>query len=344
MNVNRMLPVPRGPYRAIIMEPCDNSDLNAFQTLYFSLTFGHQNFSHCVSDKNKTIIYYKYAYDVANILDYHKFNQNVKLNLFEDQASKTIHPPLNTRNDARINLNHLNGKIIHESRLGIQARFQTFKQAALAQEELRAKFLTKFCYKSEVRIPIYDSMNYNNIPDYKKNPQNQSLDDKDMPTSTNTEFKPKLRNKVPIKKFTNCSEINHSINHSEETDDHLNTSQMDQETLHNQLLNMAEIYKALSNKCKQEFRNVFKELVNESEEIYNDDNVETANENREALTQTENYSFLANSTNLAVSKKQEPKLLRTKSSQNFVRINKFPESTDSSWETEECSINISNLF
>lgn len=261
MNPHRMFPIPRGPFRAIMLEFSNSSSWKTFQPLYYTLTFGHPNFSHSLGDKNKIVIYYKYAYDVANILESHKFHQTVLFTLFEDQASKTLHPQvlyvetsMKTRDIAKKLVHDLGGNIIHESRQGIQIKFRTFKLATVAQEELRLEFLTKFCYKTEVRIPIDENPNSNQEQCTRNGEQRIDVSFKEQ-LRTNPE-KQIAKQAYPVSDTKTPDNTQHSPG----------SSKTDQETLHSQLQQVLETYKTFSVEFKSEFKKVFKSVIDDEEE------------------------------------------------------------------------------
>lgn len=62
-------PEIRGPFRGILITFPENPDFKEFHKIYPSLTFEHPNFYCSKSDKHKYIIYYKYTYDIAILID-----------------------------------------------------------------------------------------------------------------------------------------------------------------------------------------------------------------------------------------------------------------------------------
>lgn len=158
MMSQAMLPQSRGPFRALVISFHAKTNVQEFKNLFFKLTLEHPNYSHSEGDKHKIIINYKYAYDVANLLEAHKTNSNIHINLFYDKLSRTLHPKVlyvqctNTRH-LRIVLINLGGDIIYQTSKGTQIKFKTFQEAAIAHEELREQFQTKFAYKTD--IPVF---------------------------------------------------------------------------------------------------------------------------------------------------------------------------------------------
>lgn len=151
------IPLSRGPFRAIFISFHNETKIQEFKNLFFKLTLEHPNYIHFEGDKHKIIIYYKYTYDVAYILEAHGSNKNVHIRLHFDKLSRFLHPEIlciqcvNTRH-LRIALVNLGGDIIHQTKKGTQVQFKNFKEAAIAHEELREQFSTKFAYKVEVPV------------------------------------------------------------------------------------------------------------------------------------------------------------------------------------------------
>lgn len=160
-NGQGMLPETRGPFRGVLISLYNQTSLQEFQETYLKLTLEHPNYSHSEGDKHKVIIYYKYSYDAANILEAYGSDKNFHISLYNDKLSRTLHPEVlyiectNTRH-LHIILVNLGGDIINQTRKGTQVQFKSFKKASIAHEELRTQFNTKFAYKSEV--PILPSM------------------------------------------------------------------------------------------------------------------------------------------------------------------------------------------
>lgn len=89
------------------------------------------------------------------MLDKFKNNQDFDIFLYHDSLSNSLCPDIlylagqETPTLLRI-LHQLQGEIIKKTRIGIQIKFETFKNAAIAYEEIRKDYTVKFAYKSQV--------------------------------------------------------------------------------------------------------------------------------------------------------------------------------------------------
>lgn len=106
------------------------------------------------NNKRRCIIYYNNSYDVARILEAYGGDEHFNMSIFYDKISKTLDPRvlyIKTPNIKVLRIIHLiNGEIIAKNNLGCQVKFETFKAAAFAHEELRRETSVKFAYISEV--------------------------------------------------------------------------------------------------------------------------------------------------------------------------------------------------
>lgn len=144
-----------GPFRGLLLEYHDDIKYNEFKEDYAELTFQHPNFYRSKSDKFKTVIYYRYPYDVAVQIDKYQNNTNFKASIFNDKFSRVLRPDIlyvETKNSEPVHetVKMLQGAIIHNQEAGIQVKFHSFKQTAYAYEELRKTHCVKFAYKSLV--------------------------------------------------------------------------------------------------------------------------------------------------------------------------------------------------
>lgn len=144
-----------GPFRGLILEYYDSIDFLEFNEIYADLTFKHPNFYRSESDKFKTIIYYKYPYDIATLIDKYQHNSNFKISIYNDKLSRALRPDIlyiETKNYEQLGgtIKNLQGTIIHKQLAGIQVKFESFKQSAFAYEEIRKTHSVKFTYKSLV--------------------------------------------------------------------------------------------------------------------------------------------------------------------------------------------------
>lgn len=150
-----LMPLVKGPFRGVIISFHQDTNFNNFKDDYFEMTFNHNNFYRTWSDKQKTIIYYKNPYDAATIISKFESNKNYHISLYYDQLSKTLHPEVlyitGTISYTLLpTIKQLQGRIITETKKGIQVKFKNCKNAAIAQEEIRKEFKVKFAYKSEI--------------------------------------------------------------------------------------------------------------------------------------------------------------------------------------------------
>lgn len=173
-KAQKYFPTTRGPFRGLVIKFQPNSTLIELQRVLGKITLGHPNFINSTMDKYKSILYYKSPYDVAMIMDAYKDYNTFKMEIFFDKLSKTLHPeiihipPQHNENISNI-IYSFRGKILIEDHKGCQIKFREFKDAALAQEELRKYTQPKFAYLSELpnqgnyipKEPVY--INNNNV-------------------------------------------------------------------------------------------------------------------------------------------------------------------------------------
>lgn len=149
------MPLVKGPFRGIIIKFYKHTDFNAFQSTHSKITFQHPNYYKSSNDKRKCVIYYNNPYDAATIIDKYKENRNFGIYLYIDEISKTLRPDIlyivgKPSQGMKYSLEQLHGTIIKETRVGIQAKFDDFKHAAIAFEEIHKQQSVKFAYKSQV--------------------------------------------------------------------------------------------------------------------------------------------------------------------------------------------------
>lgn len=155
-NIQRPnIPLIRGPFRGIILIFHKDTNFDEVEKIHSNITFKHPNYYRSTNDKHKCVIYYKNPYDAAMVIDTHKENPNFQVYLYHDELSKTLRPDiLYITGELTSKLNHIlqqiNGTIIKQSRLGMQVKFESFKAAAIAHEEIRKNHSVKFTYKSQV--------------------------------------------------------------------------------------------------------------------------------------------------------------------------------------------------
>lgn len=149
------VPAIRGPFRGLVITFPKDKNLKEFIEIYSSITFEHPNFYYSKSDKYKCIIYYKYPYDVATLVSKYGSTTNLDFSIYYDELTKTLQPNVLYVVTKNVNMllakvEQLRGTIIYKSRIGFQIKFEDFKAAAIAHEELRKDFTAKFAYRSEV--------------------------------------------------------------------------------------------------------------------------------------------------------------------------------------------------
>lgn len=148
-------PAIRGPFKGLIITFPRNYNFTDFNKLYPSLTFEHPNFYFSKFDKHKCIIYYKYSYDVATVLSKYENEKKWNFSIYYDELTKTLQPNvlyIISKNPKKLStkIEQLNGSIIYKTSISHLIKFEDFKMAAIAHEELRKEFSVKFAYKSEV--------------------------------------------------------------------------------------------------------------------------------------------------------------------------------------------------
>lgn len=149
------MPLVRGPFRGVLLTFHKDTDFKSFKDTYSKLTFNHNNFYKSISDRHKCIIYFKNPYDAATAIRAYKSDNNFSISLYQDQLSKTLHPEVlyivgNICQALSKTITLLRGKVLTQSKVGVQAKFEDFRAAAIAHEELRKNVQVKFAYRSEV--------------------------------------------------------------------------------------------------------------------------------------------------------------------------------------------------
>lgn len=148
--------VPRGPFRGLIITYNEDINLMEFQKIYNEITFQNQNFCFSHNDKHKHIIYYKYPYVVASIIEKYKTCKSFKMEIYQDNLTKFLCPDILFLKKLKMtaylhhSIQQLEGQIIQEKKENVLIRFNSFHLAAIAQENLRITYNVKFAYKSEV--------------------------------------------------------------------------------------------------------------------------------------------------------------------------------------------------
>lgn len=142
-----------GPFRGILIDYTNNINYHEFKEIYAELTFHHPNFYRSESNKYGSIIYYRYPYDAATSIDKYQNNPNFKISRYNDKLSKTLNPDIlyiETKDYPQLydSIQKLQGTVIRKQQIGIQVKFQSFKQTAIAYEELRKNHYVKFNYKT----------------------------------------------------------------------------------------------------------------------------------------------------------------------------------------------------
>lgn len=217
-----MLPRIIGPFRGVLLSLYDSADLHEFKSTYSRLTLEHPNYSHSEGDKRKIIIYYRYSYDAANVINAYSNDTNFDISIYYDTFSKTLHPEIlyiEGVHPQQLNtmVRNLGGKVIHKTRRGVQAKFENFREAAFAHEELRQLFQTKFAYKSD--IPIYPTIcvaeeaqpNHTPIIEVMNNIQNESIENRDNSAAGKLEPRPQDVTPELLINKTNAEVINEAI-------------------------------------------------------------------------------------------------------------------------------------
>lgn len=174
-NTNQKPKAPTliGPFRGLIIKFRRNTNFENFQNILFNITFKHPNFYKSSRDKRKCIIYYKNPYDVALLLEKYRdnHNQDFSIYLWLDEISTTLRPDIlyiagKLSSELKNTLQQLQGSVITTNQAGIQVKFENFKQAAIAHEEIRKDKIVKFAYKSKVSYigRAQSTKSHSNIP------------------------------------------------------------------------------------------------------------------------------------------------------------------------------------
>lgn len=164
VNSNRYPQKPKviGPFRGILVKFNGNINFDEFKETYAELTFLHPNFYRSENYKRRSIIYYRYPYDAATMIQKYLHNPNFEISIYYDDISKTLRPDIlyiETKEFSKLNnmIKALQGTIIYQQQSGVQIKFKTFKQTSIAYEEMRKHFSVKFTYKT--LVPEYEKQN-----------------------------------------------------------------------------------------------------------------------------------------------------------------------------------------
>lgn len=145
-------PAIRGPFRGVIISFKQETNFTEVKEIFAELTFHNPNHYCSELDKCKAIIYFKNPYDVAMVIDKHQSNVNFDITIFNDKLTRTLrHDVLHIKsrptNKLLKFLEQLNGEFLYNTRISMLVKFENFKQAAIASEELRKLYVVKFAYK-----------------------------------------------------------------------------------------------------------------------------------------------------------------------------------------------------
>lgn len=150
---------PKGPFRGLILTFFKNIDPQGYKDILSKITFEHPNYMYSENNKRRCIIYYNNSYDVATVLEAYRGDEHFNMSIFYDKMSKTLDPLvlyIKKPNIKVLRVIHLlNGEIITKTNLGCQVKFENFKAAAFAHEELGRETSVKFAYISEVPKSSY---------------------------------------------------------------------------------------------------------------------------------------------------------------------------------------------
>lgn len=125
-----------GPFRGVILRFNKEMDTEEIEKTLLEITLKHPNYHHSKGDAHKHIIYYKYPYDAAIVLEKYSHNTNFGISIHMDKLSRPLVSTIlyiESKSTQQLikSIASLKGKIIFRQLKGIQVQFENFKQTCI---------------------------------------------------------------------------------------------------------------------------------------------------------------------------------------------------------------------
>lgn len=144
-------PTVLGPFRGLIIKFHKNITPNELKDLLINITVLNPGFQSIKMDKQKCTAYYRFPYNIAEIMERYKDSQDFTINIYQDRITKHLHPEVLYIKSKTIpnKLKHLGGRILIKNKYSLQVKFDNFKLTASAYEELHTENEVRFAFKSK---------------------------------------------------------------------------------------------------------------------------------------------------------------------------------------------------